>query len=156
MSTICVISIGKIKTPYWQAACKEYTTRMQRVWQIRPIILRDGNTAATPIKRMEEEGTRILAALEPSFISIGLDERGKTFSSREFAALLKNCLENKARQPCFIIGGAYGLSQEVKNKCEQLISLGPMTFPHELAQTLLMEQLYRAQSILAGSPYHHD
>ena len=156
MSTICVISIGKIKTSHWQAACKEYITRMQRVWQIRSIVLRDGNTAATPAKRMEEEGVRILAALEPSFIPIALDERGKTFSSREFATFIKNHLENKARQPCFIIGGAYGLSQEVKNKCEHLISLGPMTFPHELAQTLLMEQLYRAQSILAGSPYHHD
>ena len=156
MSTISVISIGKIKTSYWQAACKEYITRMQRIWQIRSIVLRDGNTAATPAKRMEEEGGRILAALEPSFIPIALDERGKAFSSREFATFINGCLENKARQPCFIIGGAYGLSEEVKSKCERLISLGPMTFPHELAQTLLMEQLYRAQSILAGSPYHHD
>ena len=156
MSNICVISIGKIKTAHWQAACEDYITRMQRVWQIRSIVLRDGNSAATAGKRMQEEGERILAALEPSFIAIGLDERGKTFSSREFAALMQACLENKARQPCFIIGGAYGLSPQVKKSCERLISLGPMTFPHELAQTLLMEQLYRAQSILAGSPYHHD
>lgn len=156
MNTICIISIGKLKTPHWLAASREYITRLQRVWQIREIALRDGHKAASPEKRMQEEGERILAALEDAFIPICLDERGKSMSSPNFAQFMENCLENKSRMPCFIIGGAYGLSNEVKSVCEHKISLGPMTFPHELAQVLLMEQLYRAYSILVGLPYHHD
>ena len=57
--------------------------------------------------------------------------------------------------PCFIIGGAYGLCPAVRNKARRVLSLGPMTFPHELAQVLLLEQLYRADAILRGAPYHH-
>lgn len=156
MSTICVISIGKIKTPHWALACEDYITRMQRVWQINSIVLRDGHSAKSAAQRVQEEGVRIMAALNLAFIPIALDERGKTFSSRAFANFITQNLENKTRQLCFIVGGAYGLSEEVKNACTALISLGPMTFPHELAQTILMEQLYRAHSIIAGLPYHHD
>lgn len=155
MSVISIINVGKLKTPHWQDAANEYITRLKRVWQIKQIVVRDGKPQASPVQRSQEEGERILAAIEPGMIVIGLDERGKSFDSVAFASFMESCLQNKTRQPCFIIGGAYGLSDAVRAKADHLISLGPMTFPHELAQVLLLEQIYRAHTILTGQPYHH-
>jgi 23S rRNA (pseudouridine1915-N3)-methyltransferase len=87
-----------------------------------------------------------------------LDERGDAWSSRELAAKLK-AWEDGARTPCFIVGGAFGLSDEVRERARAngaLFSLGRITLPHELARVVLLEQLYRAASINKGLPYHHD
>lgn len=155
MSLISIISVGKLKTPHWRDAANEYITRLKRVWQIKQIVVRDGKSQASPVQRSLEEGERILAAIEPCMIVIGLDERGKSFDSINFAKFMESCLQNKTRLPCFIIGGAYGLSDAVRTKTEYLVNLGPMTLPHELAQVLLLEQIYRAHTILTGQPYHH-
>lgn len=155
MSKICVISVGKLKSAHWQAAAKDYITRLRRVWQISEIVLRDGGAALTPEQRSKEEGTRILGALDNDQIVICLDEQGKHLTSRQFAGFLSDCFANRARYPCFIIGGAYGLDGEVKARASHCLCLSAMTFTHELAQVVLWEQLYRAHSILGGSPYHH-
>lgn len=81
--------------------------------------------------------------------------QGSSYSSEEFAAGLEKWLEDPIRRPCFILGGAFGLSDEVRERCDRLISLGPMTLPHELARVVLLEQLYRAMTILKGTGYHH-
>ena len=159
MSKICVISVGKLKSAHWQEAAKDYITRLRRVWQISEITLRDGYAALSPEQRSQEEGIRILNALntgQPNEqIVICLDEQGKDLTSLQFANFLSDCFVNRARYPCFVIGGAYGLDAEVKGKASHCLRLSAMTFTHELAQVVLWEQLYRAQSILNGSPYHH-
>lgn len=155
MSIITIISVGKLKTPHWQSSAKEYITRLGRTWQIRKIDVRDGNSQALAVQRSKEEGERILAAIEPGMVVIALDERGKSYDSVKFAEFLEACIQNKARQACFIIGGAYGLSDAVRSRADYLLSLGEMTFPHELAQVILLEQIYRAATILGGQPYHH-
>ena len=155
MSIISIISVGKLKAPHWQKAADEYITRLKRMWQIRKIDLRDGSPQAAPLQRSQEEGERILAAIEPGMIVIALDERGKTYDSISFAKFLDECMQNKARQPAFIIGGAYGLSDAVRARADFLLSLGPMTLPHELAQVVLYEQLFRATTIMANRTYHY-
>lgn len=155
MSIISIISVGKLKAPHWQKAADDYITRLKRMWQIRKVDLRDGSPQAAPIQRSQEEGERILAAIEPGMIVIAMDERGKTYDSITFAGFLDECMQNKARQPAFVIGGAYGLSDAARARADFLLSLGPMTLPHELAQVVLLEQIYRANTIIGGQPYHH-
>lgn len=101
------------------------------------------------------EGKRILQALEPGDYCIAVDERGKMLPSVQFAHLLRNCEEKILKRPTFIVGGPYGLAADVLARSDIVLALSPMTFPHELARVLLLEQLYRAENILRGTPYHH-
>ena len=86
---------------------------------------------------------------------ISLDRKGRLFTSRQLSSALKVWLETPGRTPCFVIGGAYGLSRDVVSRSDLTLSLGPMTLPHELARVVLLEQLYRADAILRNLPYHH-
>ena len=102
------------------------------------------------------EGALLLDAAASGAFLIALDERGKTLDSRAFAALLGDQRDQGRRDMAFLIGGADGHQGEVRGKCDRLLSFGPMVWPHMLARVMLAEQLYRAASILAGSPYHRD
>ncbi len=95
----------------------------------------------------------LLAALPLDGVVVALDEGGEAPDSAGFAAMLAGWYE-QARPICFVIGGADGLDRVVIDRCEKILSLGPMTWPHLLVRGMLAEQLYRAQSILAGHPYH--
>jgi 23S rRNA (pseudouridine1915-N3)-methyltransferase len=101
------------------------------------------------------EGERILAALRPGERVVALDERGKLLDSRQFAAQLGTWRDQGSRQVAFVVGGAYGLDPSVRERADLVLSLSPMTFPHQLVRLLFAEQLYRATAILQGSPYHH-
>lgn len=155
---VSIISVGKIKTPHWQDAARDYLQRLGRSWQIKLITVREARDHNLE-ERNRREGAYILDALsEPDMsaaMSIALDEGGAPHTSTQFSELLRICWEKENRAPCFIIGGAYGLCPKIRNKAHRVLSLGPMTFPHELAQVLLLEQLYRADAILRGTPYHH-
>ena len=155
MKKIRILAVGKIKTPHWQAAALHYRERLRRSYNIEEITVRDADPALTPAARNKEDGARLLASVKPADIIFCLDERGDQFTSPAFAAALSRRLENATRIPCFIIGGAYGLSDEVRNKASVLLSLGAATLPHELARVVLWEQLYRADCIIKGIPYHH-
>jgi 23S rRNA (pseudouridine1915-N3)-methyltransferase len=87
---------------------------------------------------------------------IACDERGKSFSSRDFAARLAALRDDGVRQLAFAIGGADGLDPSVRAAAAEVVSLGPQTWPHALARVMLAEQVYRAATILAGAPYHRD
>ena len=87
---------------------------------------------------------------------IALDERGKSLSSRDFADRLGRWRDDGEDEIAFIIGGAGGLDKAILDRASLVLSLGPMTWPHQLARGLLLEQLYRGQQILAGHPYHRD
>lgn len=155
---VSIICVGKIKTPHWQDAAKDYLQRLGRSWQIKLITVREARDYS-PEERNQREGAYILDALNEldlgAALIIALDEGGDLYTSTQFSERLRLCWEQENRIPCFIIGGAYGLFPEIRRKARHVLSLGPMTFPHELAQVLLLEQLYRADAILRGSPYHH-
>ena len=109
---------------------------------------------AAELKQREAE--LILAAVPSGARLIALDERGASWTSRQFAERLASWRNAGAPALAFAIGGADGLGQVVIDRADAVLSLGPMTWPHLLARSLLLEQLYRAQQILAGHPYHRD
>lgn len=156
MKPLRILAVGRLRTAFWQQAAAHYLERLHRWRKITETYVKDGDAALPPAIRNAEEGDRLLAALGPSDIVICLDEHGKSHTSRDFAALLDRLSENANRIPCFIVGGAYGLDRKVLERATLKIALGPMTYPHELARVLLLEQLYRAESILRNAPYHHD
>jgi 23S rRNA (pseudouridine1915-N3)-methyltransferase len=102
------------------------------------------------------EAALILAALPADARLVALDERGATWTSRQFADRLAGWRDGGAGVLAFAIGGADGLGQAVIERADAVLSLGQMTWPHLLARSLLLEQLYRTQQILAGHPYHRD
>lgn len=101
------------------------------------------------------EGERILAELQPGEVVVALDERGKLLTSPAFAGQLAKWRDAGRQRMLFIIGGAYGLTDEVRARADLVLAVSPMTFPHQLVRVLFTEQLYRALAILKGSPYHH-
>jgi 23S rRNA (pseudouridine1915-N3)-methyltransferase len=150
-----IIAVGKLKTPYWQEAATHYLARLKHWRAVEISLLKDGDAALPIAERNELEGRRILAACTPQDTLIIMDERGKSFTSPQFSAFVSHVSENAASTPCFVLGGAFGLSPAVRQAARHVISLGSMTFPHELARVLLLEQLYRAEAICRNVPYHH-
>jgi 23S rRNA (pseudouridine1915-N3)-methyltransferase len=101
------------------------------------------------------EGERILKTLGTQDHVVVLDERGRGFSSTAFAGHVQALEDRGVRQLAFVIGGAFGLSETVRERANLLLSLSSMTFPHQLVRVLFAEQLYRALSIMRGKNYHH-
>jgi 23S rRNA (pseudouridine1915-N3)-methyltransferase len=110
----------------------------------------------TGAEMKQREAALILAALPADARLVALDERGATWTSRQFADRLAGWRDGGAGVLAFAIGGADGLGQAVIECADAVLSLGQMTWPHLLARSLLLEQLYRTQQILAGHPYHRD
>ncbi len=98
----------------------------------------------------------MLAQLLPGDYLVLLDERGKEFTSREFAAFIDKKMVTVPKRLVFLVGGPYGFSKGVYNRADDKISLSKMTFSHEMVRLFFTEQLYRAMTILRGEPYHHD
>ena len=101
------------------------------------------------------EGVALLAATAGARL-IACDERGKTFSSRGFADLIRDIRDGGERHLAFVIGGADGLDDKVREAASLTLAFGPQTWPHALARAMLAEQIYRATTLLAGTPYHRD
>ena len=110
--------------------------------------------AGSAPERKREEAARLVGALPPDAARIVLDERGKTLSSEDFAALIARLRDEGRRDLALLIGGPDGHDADLRTAADASISLGRMTFPHQIARILVAEQLYRAATILAGHPYH--
>ena len=149
------ISVGKLKTPFWKDAAAHYTTRITRWRKLDITEVRDGDSALPPDPRNALEGRRIIEALDPQDIALVLDERGQHLTSPQLADLLRQMDHDARGRACFIVGGAWGLDEAVRQRASRCISLSHMTLPHELARVVLLEQLYRAECILRKVPYHH-
>ena len=154
MKSIRILAVGHIKTPHWRDAAAHYAARLSRFLRLEETTVKDAAAELAPEARKELETQRLLKLLHPRDTALCLDERGTALDSRAFADLLRRLYES-GKRPCFLIGGAYGLSEEARITAARCLSLGPMTFPHEMARVILLEQLYRAETILAGTGYHH-
>jgi 23S rRNA (pseudouridine1915-N3)-methyltransferase len=154
MKKIHILAVGKLREPHWQAAAAFYLNRLKRSITLTEQLVKDA-IATRPDERNDQEGKRLLAVLAPNHYPICLDERGRQFTSLEFAAFLSQLHEQAEKTPCFIIGGAFGRSPAVLGMARTTLSFGSMTLPHELARVLLLEQIYRADQIGRKSPYHH-
>ncbi|HLP98311.1 MAG TPA: 23S rRNA (pseudouridine(1915)-N(3))-methyltransferase RlmH [Sideroxyarcus sp.] len=154
---LLILAVGN-KMPSWiTEGFNEYAKRMPReaaisLIEIKPEARNSGKTAA---QIMEAEAQRIKAALPAGAFCIALDERGATPTTKQFAGQMQDWM----RQGCdvaFIIGGADGLHESVKQQARQLLALSAFTLPHGMVRVLLAEQLYRAHSLMHNHPYHRE
>lgn len=150
---IVIACVGRLKAGPVKELVADYGRRLP--WSIdwREV---EEKRSLPPEKLKEREADLLLGALPEGMPFLALDERGKTPDSRTFANLIQTLGTDAGGTLGFVIGGADGLSQAVLNQAAATVSFGRLTWPHMLVRAMLAEQLYRAQSILAGHPYHRD
>ncbi|GAB5502297.1 MAG: 23S rRNA (pseudouridine(1915)-N(3))-methyltransferase RlmH [Pyruvatibacter sp.] len=152
---ITVCAIGRMRDKNERALANDYLSRAQALG--RNLGITDIKTIELDPKPTRElEGEALLAALPDNAFIIAMDETGKQRPSRDLAKWLDTLKDGTHRDIAFVIGGADGHSAAVKTKANATLSLGAMTWPHMLARIMLLEQVYRAISILARHPYHRD
>ena len=148
-----LIKLGHIKSKEIDSLCESYLKRLKPLVKVEILTLKDQAGAKG------ERNSSILSNIgtKPGRKIFLLDERGKKLSSAGYAQFFRSMQENPAtKEICLVIGGAFGFSDDVRNSVDGMISFSDMVFPNEIAWLLLVEQTYRAFSILAGSNYHHD
>lgn len=137
---------------------RKYVSRIPHYMPFEMVCLPDVKVSlkTSQMQQKELEGRKFLENIVPADFVVLLDERGKEYTSRDFADFIGRKSVELPRNLIFIIGGPYGFSQQMYERANASISLSKMTFPHELVRLFIVEQLYRAQTILRGEPYHHD
>jgi 23S rRNA (pseudouridine1915-N3)-methyltransferase len=148
---IKIIHIGKLSISY-KDSVQYYTDRLSHYCELEIVSVKQAKNMPDD-KAVEIEGERLLKAIEGEDCIVALSEEGKTLRSVEFANWL-SVARTYAGCVTFVIGGAFGLSNEVKQKADLLLSLSLLTFQHDLAQLVLLEQIYRAMTIMRGESYH--
>lgn len=147
-----VLSVGKTKGP-WEDGVRLFTKRLAPLAQVELVTIKEHRGASTPAQAVERESERILQQVSPRYWL--LDEQGVGMRSMEFAERLQTSQQHEGGPLDLVIGGAHGVSDEVKTAAGTKVSLSKMTLPHDLAKLFLVEQLYRACTILNGGKYHH-
>jgi 23S rRNA (pseudouridine1915-N3)-methyltransferase len=140
-----ILAVGKLRGPEAEL-CADYAKRLSHDITIKEI------TTGT----QAHECAALLGALPDKGLIVALDERGKDLTSRDFAMKFASWVESAPGTISFIIGGADGLSDALRHRADYLLCFGRLTWPHKLVRVLLLEQLYRAETILSGHPYHRD
>ena len=152
------MSVGVTRDSLMRELAERYLSRISHYAPFETIVIPDINSAkkSSPEDKKTKEGEEILSKISPGDFMALFDEKGKTMTSREFAGFIDKKSLTLSRGLIFVIGGPYGFSKEVYERCDMQISLSAMTFTHEMARALAAEQIYRAFTILRGEPYHHD
>ncbi|MBO5925993.1 MAG: 23S rRNA (pseudouridine(1915)-N(3))-methyltransferase RlmH [Clostridia bacterium] len=156
MLKVKIIAVGKIKEKYFIDAISEYSKRLSRYANFSIVEVKEENFVKEPneseiLEILKREGVGV--SKEISGYTVACCIEGKKQSSKGLASLIKE-VKNISGEMCFIIGGSYGLDESVKSKADAKISVSDMTFPHTLFRVLLVEQIYRAFSILNDGKYH--
>ena len=155
---ITLLVIGKTDSAYLSEGINEYMKRLKHYvnfdLEVIPDIRKNKNRSID--EQMTLEGELILSRDVPGRELHLFDENGKLFSSREFASFIEKKMVSGLKELVLVIGGPYGFSPKVQEKGVSKISLSPMTFSHQMARLLCVEQIYRAFTIIKGEPYHHD
>lgn len=153
---IKIIALGKIKEKFLKDGIDEFTKRLTpytsfEVTELIPTEIRDENLIQ---KTLEEEGKKILSLIKDSSYVITMEIQGKQFSSEEFASKINEISISGTSELVFIIGSSHGLSPEVSKRADCKMSISKMTFLHQFARLILIEQIYRAFKIINGEKYH--
>lgn len=151
--TLSIVAVGKKHESWVQEGIERYQSRLKKPYMLEWVLL--PHSALADDRAREEESERILARLKPQDFVVLLDERGDELDSPQVSRLLDAAF-TAGRQVVVIIGGAYGVDDRVHQRADVVWSLSPLVFPHQLVRLILAEQLYRAQQIAAGHPYHHS
>lgn len=154
MSTLAIIASGQIKETYLKKGIEEYVKRLTRYTTVAITEVPDGSDSLPPDVQLSREAADILARVPQRAFVIALDIRGKTVDSEGFADLIRRGFEAGDAKLCFIIGGSRGLAPSVLARADLRLSMSALTFPHQLARLILLEQCYRAFRIIRGEPYH--
>ena len=159
MFEITLIAMGKLKEKFYLSAAAEYEKRMKGYCQFKLLELPEYRLPEDPSHAeiavgLDKEADQILAKIPKGAWLCIFTPEGKTLSSEAFADKLKDVKLSGKSSACFLIGSSFGISQKIKDKADFKLSMGPMTFPHHLARIMVLEQLYRAEAIQAGSKYH--
>ncbi len=155
---IKIYAIGKIKEQYLKDGINEYIKRISPYSNIEIIEVADSKVKDNPNdadikKAKDEEGERVLKLVKNDYL-IGLDMNKKEFISEEFAKYIEQKMVEGGSSISFVIGGSYGLSDDLKKRCNSSISLSKMTFLHQMTRLILLEQIYRSFKILNNETYH--
>jgi 23S rRNA (pseudouridine1915-N3)-methyltransferase len=152
------ICIGKTSKSFLIAGEEEYAGRLKHYCSIERIELPDVKNASGLAKAQlkQAEGKEFLSRIAAGDVVLLLDERGKEYSSLEFSGLVQEHMNRSVRTLVFIIGGAYGFSDEVYARANGKLSLSRLTFSHQMVRMIFLEQLYRAFTIIRGESYHHE
>ena len=153
-----LIVVGRTVENYFINAIEEYVKRTQRYLQFNIEVipeLKNTKNLSENVQK-EKEGELISNSLQPGDYVVLLDEGGKEMRSVEFAEYMRKKMNTINKRLVFVIGGPYGFSQDVYKRTDEKMSLSKMTFSHQMVRLIFVEQLYRAMSILNGSPYHHE
>lgn len=155
---INLLCIGKTDDKEIKNLINYYLTRLPRHWNFEITEIPDVKNARnlTPDLLKKEEAKLFLNIIENTDLVVLLDEKGKQFTSREFAQKLDSYQNNSIKKICFLVGGAYGFSDEMNQRANEKISISKMTFTHQMIRLFFVEQIYRADQILQGKPYHND
>jgi len=151
---ITLVTVGKIKEKYLEAAIAEYSKRLGRYCRLEIVQVADEASELQEAQIRDKEGERILAHIKEDAYVIALAIDGKQRSSEEMAAWMEDLGVRGESHLQFIIGGSLGLSQAVLNRADTKISFSRLTFPHQLMRVILLEQIYRSFRIIKGEPYH--
>ena len=153
---IKIIAVGKIKEKFLKEGIDEFLKRLTpyasvEVLELSPIEIKDENLTA---KVLEQEGEKILSHIKPQSFVITMEINGKMFSSEEFAKKIEDLTNDGTSEIIFVIGSSCGISPIVSNRANLKMSMSKMTFLHQFARLILIEQIYRAFKIIKGETYH--
>ena len=153
-----LIAIGRTNEPYWQSAIDEYSRRLRRYSPFEFLEIPDlKNTRALTEQQIRDaEGENILRLLNADDYVVLLDDKGRQYTSLQFADWLQTRMSASLKRLVFVIGGPYGFSPSVYARAAHKLSLSTLTFSHQIVRPLFLEQLYRAHTILRNEPYHHE
>ncbi|AQX05932.1 23S rRNA (pseudouridine(1915)-N(3))-methyltransferase RlmH [Elizabethkingia meningoseptica] len=155
---ISLICIGKTDDAEIKRLIAYYSQRLPKHFNFEFVEIPDVKNAKnlTDIQLKKEEAKLFLNYLDNTDTVVLLDEKGKQFTSREFAAKIDNWMNMSTKHLAFLVGGAYGFADEIYSRAQEKISLSKMTFTHQMIRLFFVEQIYRASTILQGKPYHND
>ncbi|MBO5317806.1 MAG: 23S rRNA (pseudouridine(1915)-N(3))-methyltransferase RlmH [Oscillospiraceae bacterium] len=159
MFEITLIAMGKLKEKFYLSACAEYEKRMKAYCQFRIIELPefrlpDNPSPAEIEAALQREADLITEKLPKNTWFCVLTPEGKSLSSQALADKISRIKLSGKNSACFLIGSSFGIAKRIKDRADFLLSMSAMTFPHHLARVMVLEQLYRSESIQAGSKYH--
>ena len=159
MFDITLIAMGKLKEKFYLSAADEYSKRLKgycnfTLLELPEYRLPDNPSPAVICAGLDKEAELILTKIPKGAWFCVFTPEGKILSSEDFAQKLKDVKLSGKGSACFLIGSSFGIAPQIKQRADFKLSMGPMTFPHHLARIMVLEQLYRAEAIQAGSKYH--
>lgn len=158
MLSVKIITVGTLKESYLKEAVAEYSKRLSAYCKLTVVQLKEARLSDSPSEKeienaLEEEARSILAEMSPRAYKIAMCVEGKQMSSEKLAQRLES-VSSQTSEVCFVIGSSHGLADRVKSACDMRLSVSELTFPHQLLRVILLEAVYRAFNIIAGTKYH--